>query len=474
MFSAQEIFVLRRENGFLKTHNTKLVAAYTNQKNKADRLEKENKRLRDENSKLKEELEKIKKQRDTYKGMIFKANVKQEDKTAKGKKLGGQIGHIGTSRRLPARVDRIRRVFVENCPNCQQSLARSLTTIDHTVEDIPEHEEIRTLVVKWQLERQWCKSCRKEVVAKPAGVIPNSRLGINLIVQMLIFKYSCRMSLEVMVDTLCQTYGLVISAGGIVQIFHRAKRYLGKKRYRQLLQRLRASPVKHADETSWRIKGTNGWLWGFFTKDTAYYTIEETRGKGVAQRILAGSAKDHVLVRDDYAAYKKIDTNQQSCWAHLLTKSREAAHLKTASSEVKKLHKQLKGMFAQLKKITQQDLREEERRYNYNLYLQYLGILVNTVYRAKDARDIQTRIKNQKANLLTAILFPNVPLTNNLAERQLRPAVVIRKISGGSRSINGAETLAVNMSIIQTLKMRNQPLVLSLKDLILQSAIGEN
>ena len=95
-------------------------------------------------------------------------------------------------------------------------------------------------------------------------------------------------------------------------------------------------------------------------------------------------------------------------------------------------------------------------------------------FRAKDARRVQTRIQNQGTNLITALLHDGVSLTNNAAERQIRPAVVVRKISGGSRSTAGAEVFAINFSVIQTIRMRNQPLIPTLKGLILHGATGKN
>ncbi len=69
---------------------------------------------------------------------------------------------------------------------------------------------------------------------------------------------------------------------------------------------------------------------------------------------------------------------------------------------------------------------------------------------------IQTRITNQNTNLITALLHENATLTNNHAERMIRPMVIIRKISGGSRSDRGAATHAVNMSVMQTLALKGK------------------
>lgn len=480
MLNPAEIYVLRRENQYLKAHNTRLKQWHQLQKNKIDRLEEENRTLRKENSKLKEQdkklqedLEKIKKQRDTYKGMIFKAKVQQIEEAGIKRKLGGQLGHSGISRNLPSRIDQKVRVFLKSCPNCHNLLKRSDSFKAHTVEDIPNLGQIRTQVTEYKTERQWCEVCHLEVAGKAALVIPHSRLGLNLIIQVLIFKYVCRMSLEVLVETLHQTYGVKVTEGGIINILKKTKDYLGKD-YGNLLKAVRGSPIKHADETGWRIKGLNGFLWAFLTTSEVYYTIEETRGGAVAKAVLGDSSKDDCLVRDDYAGYKNLPLHQQSCWAHLLRKSREEVNQPKSSKQMHNLHFTLKNMYLNLLKITNQSFNQAERQENYQNYSLKLQKLMGIKFRATDAQRVQTRLKNQGNNLLTAILHDGVPLTNNQAERQIRPAVVVRKISGGSRSTAGAETFATNFSVIQSIRMRNQPLIPTLKELILQSAAGKN
>lgn len=65
------------------------------------------------------------------------------------------------------------------------------------------------------------------------------------------------------------------------------------------------------------------------------------------------------------------------------------------------------------------------------------------------------------------------PLDNNLAERGIKFAVIARKISGGLRSNLGTETFAVNMSIVQTLKIKNLPLIPTLQQLLLKNSTGK-
>lgn len=95
------------------------------------------------------------------------------------------------------------------------------------MEDISALEELQTKVTEYQMERQWCTHCGKEVVAVPAEVIPHSRLGLNLIIQILIWKYACRMSFAIIAETLYQIYGINVTEGGIINILKRTKIWLG-------------------------------------------------------------------------------------------------------------------------------------------------------------------------------------------------------------------------------------------------------
>ena len=71
-----------------------------------------------------------------------------------------------------------------------------------------------------------------------------------------------------------------------------------------VLERIRGSPVVHADETGWREDGVNGYVWTFSTPTDRYF-VRRGRGKKVVDEVL-GESFDGVLVSDFYAAYKGI------------------------------------------------------------------------------------------------------------------------------------------------------------------------
>jgi len=441
-------------------------------------------RLKREYDQLQEKHEKVKIQRDRYRDLLFKPNVssktKEEQSQTQGRRQevagsrnrGAKTGHPGHSRLRPTQVDRTFRLFLTHCPDCHQPLSRARATEDHLVEDIPPQEIIKVLTLLYQIERQWCPQCKKEVKVQPKFVIPHSRFGLNLITQILVLRYRAGQTIPKIAQQLTDTYQINLSAGGIINQLFKARVWLGPK-YQQILDKIRAAPVKHADETGWRINGINSWVWTFLTKDEVYLAIEESRGKGVPQDKLAGSHQNDVLVRDDYPAYQKLPLKQQSCWAHLLRKTKDETEGENASDEVKQLYQQLKRMFALLKKTIDKPYQESTRSSLYQKMQKEIATLIRTDYLSKDTQRIQTRIRNQSDNLLTALLYRDVPLTNNLAERSLRPLVITRKMTGGSRSHQGAKTHAVNLSVIQTIQAQNKPLIPTLKQYLYEGATGK-
>lgn len=482
------------EKRYLKTHNEQLKKSLAKRIKNQEDLETELKRVKKEKAanegklnseieKLKVENENLRKQRDMYKKMLFKQNVKPQSLPVKDQevferftppekiKKGAQFGHIGHGRNLPTKVpDKIFRAFLTHCPNCHNKLKRTSSADTHTVEDIQPPTLTPVQVRRFEKERQWCSHCQKEIVAIHPEEIPGGRFGLNLIIYIMLLKYGAKVSLDSITFLLKQSYNLDISKGEIINLLHKTRIWLGSY-YERIKDEIRASPIKHADETGWRVLGINSWIWGFMTEKAVYLTVEESRGKGIPEEILRNSHPDDVLIRDDYSAYKNLKLKQQSCWAHLLRKSHEAVEDINASEEVKLLHLELKKLFGLVSQTLEKPFYPKQREDIYQEAQKQLNEIIDKNFKSADAKDIQTRIRNQQRgehnNLLTAVLNTGVPLTNNLAERSLRKMVVLRKVSGGSKSWNGAKTTAVNMSIIQTIQAQNLHLVPTLKEYLL-------
>ena len=468
-------YSIARKDRALASHREK------NQKLTEDlrRLKSDLDREKEKRQTLENELEKTKKQRDRYRDMLFKRKtrgeqaqtISEEAKASVPKRnRGGQKGHNYHGYKRPNRVTQKKRLYLSKCPDCDTRLNRAKGAYVHHVEDIPAPEYLKTNVTKYEIEKQWCPCCSRIKRVRPAEVIPRSRYGIHTVLYILIQKYNAKSSLQAIADSLDMIFDLKISKGGIVAILRKTQQHLGPE-YDQLLKKLRAAKIKHADETGWRIEGLNHWIWGFFTNDIAYYRIEESRGKGVPEKVLDSCNESDILVRDDYASYAKLPVQHQSCWAHLLRKSREAKQYEKASNDVKQLHHELKAIFKRLQKIQTQDFDFSKRKKQHSSIQQQLELIMQRSYVSVDAKEIQTRISNQGSNLITAILSEShVPLTNNLAERQLRPLVVMRKMSGGSKTFDAAQIHMTIMSVLESIKLTGHPFLPTLKSTILKYA----
>lgn len=480
MLTPAQIEQTRCEVRRLRIYTQQLKRLHLYHKDKADNLEeklrekdKRIKELEREKEKLQEDLEKVKRERDTYKGMVFKSKRTCSNPSAhtSGKKRGGQLGHTGHGRTKPDRIDAHIHAYLTNCPNCNTPVTRTSSFDTHIVSDIPHWSCMRAITTEYSIERQWCPNCKKEVRAQPLGVIPGSKLGINLFTSILVWKYRFRDPLNKIAERLLTHYNITVSEGTLVDMLAKAKVWFGPL-YDEILKEIRGSPHKHADETGWRVSGENWWAWTGVTQKSTYYTIEESRGGGIAQEIFEGAKG--VLIRDDYKAYEKLPLPQQSCWAHPLRIGHDLSHHENATEEVKALHKQLNMLFDLLAEDIAQPFNLTERKKLYGWYKQDLRKIINTPYQEADARKLQTRIKNQYTNLLTALLYEGIPLTNNAAERAIRPLVVTRKISGGSKTPHGAKIHAVNMSVIETIVKRKLPLLDTVQDYLLKGATGKN
>lgn len=89
-----------------------------------------------------------------------------------------------------------------------------------------------------------------------------------------------------------------------------------------------------------------------------------------------------------------------------------------------------------------------------------------------DADRLAARLQKYEGRLTTFLHDAAVDGTNNAAERTLRPAVVMRKITGGSRSESGAQAWAILASVMRTAQQQGRDVVATIKDLLRASWAG--
>ncbi len=254
-----------------------------------------------------------------------------------------------------------------------------------------------------------------------------------------------------------------ISAGGLVDLWGRTAEIL-LPWYERIAADALASATLHGDETSWRVDGLTYWLWCFCNHDNCWYMIDESRGGPALKRFFVESFKG-VLVHDFWAPYDSVllegRGDHQCCLAHLLRELDEV-DLRALPRKAPDAAREWIEFSKMLKRLVRDGIRLRRRadfcpeRYASRIQCidRRLVALAEREWADADANRLARRLRKYQDTLFTFLDRPEADWTNNFAERQIRPAVILRKNSQCNRSERGAATQAVLMSVYRTLKLR--------------------
>jgi len=223
---------------------------------------------------------------------------------------------------------------------------------------------------------------------------------------------------------------------------------------------MRGSTTLHMDETGWREDGQNGYVWVGSTPGAdgvRYYEYHRSRGRKVVQRLL-GAQFAGVLHSDFYGAYNVYLGAHQRCWVHLLRDLHELREEHGADEAVVNWVDSVKALYEEGQEYAVEGCpsrpEERERKYTELLdRLQPLGLAYAQV-KGHPCQALAKRLLRHQDELFLFVLVDGLAADNNLAERSLRPLVVARKISGGTRSAEGSKTRMALASLFQTWRAR--------------------
>ncbi len=374
---------------------------------------------------------------------LFKANVpKVEPKPRTPRKDGFA--------RRKSQPDEVVLHSLDQCPDCGCALSGGWVHDDREVIDLP---EVKVHVTHHRLMRYLCRGCGKQCAASvdlSGTVAGRHRVSIRLMSFIGYLNTVCRLPKRAIQALLSSAYALKLSIGGITRILHDVAAR-GEGAYRQLQDAVRSSPFVHADETGWRENGDNGYLWSFSTPDVRFFVLDSSRGSRVPQAALGDF--DGVLVSDFYRGYLYYKGLKQKCWVHLLRDVHQLTVGWPQRRALQRWAKRVNRLYNRAKEFTSPDpeLRAQAR-------LRFEAELVKLAQPAAGTSCLHAglakRLLNFEKELFTFVEHPDVPSENNAAERSIRPAVVQRKISGGTRSPRGSYTMGVNLSLYGTWAVR--------------------
>ena len=367
------------------------------------------------------------------------------------KKPGARKGHPGSRRKTPEKIDARVEHRLVICPCCGGPVQRCNRTRTRIIEDIP--KEITPVVTEHTIHRDYCPSCKKHVEPVVPDAMPGATLGHHVVALSSWFHYGLGVTIGQVQDILGSHLHTEITAGGLLAGWEKLAQTIFPW-YQQIAEQARAAAVLHADETGWRVDGQPYWLWCFCNHRCCYYLIDESRGNAALQKFFI-EAFSGTLVTDFWGAYDSVCCqDNQKCLPHLLRELFKVDQ-HNFSPEWAAFSKQLKRLVRDGIRLRKRpDFTIERYASRIKLIHRRLCKLADATYSDPDAIRLGNRISKYRDQLFTFLDTPGVPSDNNHAERQIRPAVIIRKNSLCNRSQQGAATQAILMSIYRTLKLR--------------------
>ena len=434
--------------------------------NRIETLESESRKLQEENQNLRDEVARLKNRKG--KPAIKANHPEDDDKEKKPKPRKKRRRHKPRSERI--QIDREETVKLDRKKLPEDIQHRGYRKV--TIQNIT----FETDNVLYRLERLYSPSAGKFYEAK----LPDGRAGqsyggdIEAFVIMLYFELRVTQN---KIHKLLKSIGIVISAGQISNILiHKHEKKFSKERKEILKAGLKTTQYHHSDDTGAREKGinhhtfsiSNFYYSSFFT--TRYKNKETVNGllsflnnpteKETEMKKLGDFIP--ILVCDDAPQFHGVTQYRGLCWVHEVRHFEKLHpffehHQKTVDDFIAELWK----YYARLKRYKE----SPSEKMKEVLSTEFDELLSrSTGYDDLDHRIALTSKK--KENLLLVLDFPDTPLHNNLAERDLREFVIKRKISNGTRTKDGTKAWDVFLSILGTCKKNDVNFYAYLQDRI--------
>jgi len=377
---------------------------------------------------------------------------------------GGQKGHKGHKRELRP-VEEMQDVhdhYPQSCRKCNAPLDPESCPETSEPERYQTFElpEIKPIMEEHRCHELGCTCGHRTRAELPPEVAQSQfdpRVHAAIAYLTSVHKIGRRGIVEIM-NTL---FGLSLCLGTVCNCIERVSPEL-EAAAEQARQTLLESDTLNIDETGWKCKGDRRYLWVFVSPLVVYFSIAASRGAKVLRSVL-GDVFHGVITSDDHSAYRSYQKKGlwQLCWAHIIRKlkalkdGRASPDAYIFSRNMLKEVGQILGCWHAFREgyITREQLLNATTlmRARMKKYCQK--------YLASPDEEVRTRAKRLFDNWDHLFLFlthEGVEPTNNIAERNLRPAVQWRKLCFGNQSEAGERFTERILTVTRTCQLRGK------------------
>ena len=429
------------------------------ERERSSRLVIENQRLEKELEQAKLEL-KLERQNKFATNQQKNADAQQDPQPTeasteeKKKKTGAPVGHPGWFRQTPTEYDwAIKVPAPRRCPHCDGKVS-SLNLIDpveHLQEDVIDNVY---RVVCYQHEAAKCDDCGRHVQQAGEGEILGSRIGPELRSIAAWLRNSIGITYRKIPQVVEELYGVRFTPAALIG-FETMLADKAEPIAEDIRKKLASSNgAVHADETYWTTDGARSYFWVHGDEKFIHFQYDTTRAGQVSRDIL-GNDFTGTLVTDCYSGYfASVAGAKQKCLAHVARKARDWQRLVEADSidfqyfaDIRRFVNRACRFCRNRRegKLSQKKLKKEAAWLSSEL-----DRLLACDVEGEKAIQLQALLIRHPGEWLVFLDDPRVSPTNNLAERALRPLVVLRKLTFGSRTDSGAGRMAKLMTVAET------------------------
>lgn len=215
------------------------------------------------------------------------------------------------------------------------------------------------------------------------------------------------------------------------------------------------SQLAHADETPHPQAGTDLWLWTLVSRYAVVFVIGP-RSKATFANLL-GTLSGGWLMPDGYLVYRDYPKRLR-CWAHLLRQARGLAERRSdwPIFDGRRVLELLRAMQDLVYAARESGPRPSSVRCQCQGHLDALRALCRRMEASthEKTRQLGVEFLNDWDAIFRVLDHPHLPLTNNEAERTLRPWVILRRITYGTRTPQGRRARSSLAGIIETCRRR--------------------
>ena len=309
---------------------------------------------------------------------------------------------------------------------------------------------VRPVVTRVERYLGRCPCCGGTTLAPmPEGLEGGSPFGTSVLALALYLRFTHAISYRRLTRLFAHLFAMEISEGALDAMFRRAKP-LFEGEAAAILARLRRARVIGSDETAVRVDGRTHWNWVFRNEQVVVHVIRPGRGRAVVAEVLGGH-RPQIWVSDLFGAQRGHADAWQICLAHQLRDLRYAVEAgdDVFAPRMKALVLRAVLLARRRSELTAGTRLEYRRRLERDLDA---ALALRPTDR--HGKRLRRRYLAVRDGLSTFLEHPDAPPDNNGSERDLRPMVVYRKVTGGFRSAWGPDLCAAIKSVVGTAARR--------------------